>query len=68
MKQWVEVESSGSCCSRPWSKKSRVESGVWHRVEGKGPRMDRRGRNDMDRMAGKKGSRVARDDGVSEVG
>lgn len=40
MKQGVEVEGSGSCCSRPWGKEGRVEGSMWDWVEGEGPRMD----------------------------
>lgn len=35
---------------------------MWDRVEGEGPRMDGRGRNDVDGMASEKGGRVTRDD------
>lgn len=38
------------------------------RVEGKGPRMDGGGRNDVDGVTGEKGGRVAGDYGVGEVG
>lgn len=62
MKQWVKVESSSSCCSRPWGKEGRVEGSMWDRVEGEGSRMNGRGRNDVDGMAGEKGGGVARDD------
>lgn len=68
MKQWVKVEGSGSCCSRPGSQQGRVEGSVWNRVEGEGPGMDGRGGNDVDGVASQKGGGMTRDDGVSEVG
>lgn len=40
MKQWVKVEGSGSCRSRPWSKQGRVEGSVRDRMESEGPRMN----------------------------
>lgn len=61
MKQWVKMEGSGSCRGRPWSKQGRIEGSMWDRMKGEGPRMDGRGRNYMDRVASKKGGRVARD-------